>query len=137
MPHKKMIWKAFERAGVLESEDEKIKEFLAFLKNTPASCWIEVIPEFREHHEACFDTIVPILAEMDDPLIQSVLVKHADMAHPRERALVRKMADTVDPDRHPALIKQMSRLNDTSVTRRLQQRRLPKKFAPLITKSQT
>jgi len=132
-----MIWEAFERAGVLESKDQKVQAFVSFLKNTPASCWIEVIPEFRKHHEACFDAIVPILAEMDDPLIQSVLVKHADMTQPRERAVIRKMADTVDPDRHPALIKQMSRLNDTSVTRRLQQRRLPGKFAPFITKPQT
>ena len=134
MPYKKMVWKAFERAGVLDSKDKKTQAFLAFLKNSPASCWIEVIPEFRKHHQACFDTIVPVLAEMNDPLIQSVLVKHADMTQPRERAVIRKLADTVDPERHPALVKQLVRLKDTSVTRRLQHRRLPDALATVIHK---
>ncbi|VFQ46336.1 hypothetical protein [Desulfoluna butyratoxydans] len=134
MPQKKLIWKAFERAGILDSRDEKILKFLDFLKHTPASCWIEVIPEFRKDHEACFDAIVPVLVEIDDPLIQSVLVKHADMSQPRERALVRKMADTVDPERHPTLIKQLARFNDPETSRRLQRRNLPAPLASLISK---
>lgn len=125
MSHKKMIWKEFKRAGILDSQDEKVRDFVQYLKGCGARCWEEIIPEFKTKYYDCFDAIVPTLAEMDDPLIQMVLVDHADMSKPKEKALVEQMAQKVNPERNPVLIKRMANFKVANVTTILKNRTLP------------
>lgn len=125
MSHRKLIWKEFKRAGIIDSQDARIQEFVEYLRNKPESCWIDIIPEFREKFYDCFDTIVPALAGIDDPLIQMVLLENADATKPKERAVLEKMAKEVDPEKNPVTVKRIAGLNIGSVTKELKKRTLP------------
>jgi hypothetical protein len=125
MSHKKMIWKEFKRAGVMDSQDEKVQGFLQYLKGCPENCWEQIIPEFKEKYYDCFDTIVPVLAQMNDSLIQLVLARHADASKPKERDLLVKMAKEVDAEKNPVLLKRIAGLKISSVTNELKKRTLP------------
>jgi len=125
MSHKKMIWKEFQRAGILDSQDEKVQGFVQYLRNCRESCWEQIIPEFKEKYYDCFDTVVPVLAGMNDSLIQLVLARHADASKPKERDLLVKMAKEVDAEKNPLLLKRIAALKITSVTNELKKRTLP------------
>ena len=128
MSHKKMIWKEFQRTGILDSKDEKVQGFLQYLRDCPANCWEQIIPEFKEKYYDCFDTIVPVLARMNDPLIQLVLAQHADASKPKERELLVTMAKEVDVEKNPVLLKRIAALKITTVTNELRKRTLPDKL---------
>jgi len=125
MSHKKMIWKEFQRTGILDSPDEKVQGFLQYLRSCRQSCWEQIIPEFKEKYYDCFDTIVPVLARMNDPLIQLVLARHADASKPKERELLVTMAREADADKNPVLLKRIAALKITTVTNELKKRALP------------
>jgi hypothetical protein len=128
MSHKKMIWKEFQRTGILNSPDEKVQSFVQYLRNCRENCWEQIIPEFKEKYYDCFDTIVPVLARMNDPLIQLVLARHADASKPKERELLVTMAKEVDAEKNPVLLKRISALKITAVTNELKKRALPDKL---------
>ncbi|MEW6519549.1 MAG: hypothetical protein AB1461_09065 [Thermodesulfobacteriota bacterium] len=125
MSHKKMIWKEFQRTGILDSKDEKVQGFLQYLRSCRQSCWEQIIPEFKTKYYDCFDTIVPVLAQMNDPLIQLVLARHADASKPKERDLLIKMAREADAEKNPVLLKRIAALKITNVTNELKKRTLP------------
>ncbi|MBI5559213.1 MAG: hypothetical protein HY885_16440 [Deltaproteobacteria bacterium] len=128
MSHKKMIWKEFQRAGILDSPDEKVQGFVRYLRECKEGCWEQIIPEFKGKYYDCFDTIVPVLARMNDPLIQLVLAQHADPGMPKERELLVKMAREADAEKNPVLLKRIAALKIASVTTELRKRSLPEKL---------
>ena len=132
MNYKKIIWKKFQQAGVLDSQDSKVQEFVQFLRTSPAKCWEDVIPEFREKFYDCFDTVVPRLAEIDDPVIQLTLAKNVDKRRPKEKALLEKMAEDVDADRNPVLIKKIAGFKIAKVNTVLKSRFLPAELKKYI-----
>ncbi|MFH1217114.1 MAG: hypothetical protein V1706_11500 [Pseudomonadota bacterium] len=125
MSHKQLIWKEFKRAGVLDSTDKKVQEFLQYMKGCRQGCWEQIIPEFKAKYYDCFDTIVPVLAGMDDALIQMILAKHADAGKPKEKAMLEKMAKEVDVEKNPVLLKRIAGLKISSVDNELKKRTLP------------
>jgi hypothetical protein len=133
MSHRKLIWRQFKTAGILDSQDARVQEFVQYLQTNPAKCWAEIIPEFREKFYDCFDTIVPRLAEINDPLIQTVLVNNVDASKPKEAALLEKMAGEVDSDKNPVALKRIAGLKIPSVSRALKRRTLPEGIMKYVT----
>lgn len=132
MSHKKMIWKEFQRTGILDSPDEKVQGFVQYLRECKDGCWAQIIPEFKEKYYDCFDTIVPVLAGMNDPLIQLILARHADADKPKEKALLVKMAKEVDAEKNPVLLKRIAGLKISGVDNELKKRTLPEKLRKYV-----
>ena len=128
MHQKGLFWRAITKAGLGDSQDPHIQEFLQFVRHRPWVCWDEIVPEFREKYYDCFDALVPMLAEVDDPLLRRNLLKYADPEAPKERQILVKMAEGTDPEKDEVSIKKLADLNLGDVNRVLRRRTLPERL---------
>ncbi|MCZ6673540.1 MAG: hypothetical protein O7C75_11460 [Verrucomicrobia bacterium] len=134
MLQRKRVWKILKKAGVLDSDDSRIKEFVQFFHENPEKCWEEIVPQFRKKFYDCFDAVVPPLLEVDDTLIRTLFINYADLKKPKERALLGKIAEQIDPSQDPVSIKRLAKLNSTAINKVLSRRSLPDELQKYLKK---
>lgn len=132
MSKKALILQSLKEAGVLDSDDEKIKAFIVDLRERRGDSWRTVFSDFREKFYECFDDVVPAISEIDDPLIRLALIHFLDASQPKERKLLEKFAAEIVPEQEPIAIKHLARKNVPQVNTLLARRSLPETLSKYL-----
>lgn len=131
MSQRQLVWRALAEAGVLESHDPKVQEFVRLLRERRDLCWGDVATEFRSKYYDVFEKLIPALEKSDDPFIRNMLIKHADPERPRERQLLKTLATNTDFERDVLAAQQLAQINVKEVETVLK-KRLPGGVAALV-----
>src|SRR2546428_261316 len=87
MHQKDAIKEAWRAAGLYDSKDAKLQEFLRRLDTHPLECWPELIDEIRRNYpEYKRQVVEPILAT-GDKLLRLNLIPNAAFTKPAEAAI--------------------------------------------------
>ena len=96
MNQRRLVWKAFKDAGLLDSEDPRVQEVVEHVRSNPDRCWTDFVSDFREDYYDTFDTVIGALEDSNDPMIRNSLIKFADAKQPKEQQLLTKIANEAD-----------------------------------------
>lgn len=99
MSQRRLFWRALQQAGVLESEDPRVQEFVTMVRESPDLCWPDLVAEFRSTYYDVYQKLVPALEASEDPFIRNMLIRYADPEQPQERKMLRELANTTDFER--------------------------------------
>lgn len=93
---------AWAEAGLYESKDPKLREFLKRFDEAPADCWPQVAETVRALFPEHIEKLVLPLWKTGDKLLRVNILKFADLESKGERALIAKLVPGLDPveDRH-------------------------------------
>ncbi len=101
MNQRRLVWRALKEAGVVDSDDPKVQDFLQHMRNNPARCWADLVSDFRAKHYDIFDKVVPALQSFQDPAIRNALIKFCSSSKAKEKQLLTKIASDTDLDQDP------------------------------------
>ena len=98
MSQRRLVLHALRDAGLLESGDPRVQEFVRLVREHRELCWRDLVSEFREKYDDIADRLLPALERSGDPLIRNMLIQYADPERPKERQMLAKIARDTDLD---------------------------------------
>jgi hypothetical protein len=122
MNQRRLVWRAFKEAGLLDSDDPRVQEVIRHVRDNPKRCWTDFVSDFRENYYDTFDKIAAALEQSNDPMIRNALIRFADTKQPKEQQLLVRIASNTDFEQDQVAAKRLGRLKIKQVEEALKRR---------------
>lgn len=105
MHQKDAIKEAWRAAGLYESRDAKLQEFLHRLDAAPFECWPEFVDEVRRNYPEYKRQVVEPIVNSGDKILRLSLIRNADFTKRDEAAIAARFVARADPVKDQAELK--------------------------------
>jgi len=99
MHQRDLVRKAWAEAGLYDTKDAKLKQFLKHVDDTPLDCWPELIELARTKYPEYLEKLVTPIWNIGDKLLRLNLIRNSELTQPNEKKLARKLARQLRPER--------------------------------------
>lgn len=123
MNQRRLVLQALRDAGLHESADPRVREFVGLLREHSELCWTDLVGRFRTEYYDIYDAVIPALEASSDPLIRNMLIRHADPERPKERQMLTQLARATDFEQDSLAAEQLSGLHIGEIDEIVRRRR--------------
>lgn len=98
MYQRDLVRKAWADAGLYDTKDIKLQQFLKHVEETPLDCWPELVELVRTQYPEYLDRLVTPIWNTGDKLLRLNLIRNAEPSQPDERKMVQKLVRQLRPE---------------------------------------
>ena len=128
----------WEEAGLKQSQNKHVRDFIKFVENNPRQDWSIYIEHCRKKHPSAIKELLPPLLACDDRLIVTNVLRLSDFKKTSERDLAKKFAKEADPGKHAYALTLLAKTGTPSIKEELvgRQAALPAHIKQLLKENQ-
>jgi len=97
MHQRDLVRKAWAEAGLYDTKDAKLQQFLKHIDKTPLDCWPELVELVRTQYPEYLEELVMPLWEVGDKLLRLNLLRNAELSQPAEKNIAQKLVRQLHP----------------------------------------
>src|SRR5258705_11402882 len=98
MYQRDLVRKAWADAGLYDTKDAKLQEFLKHVDDKPLDCWPELVELVRTQYPEYLEKLVTPIWNIEDKLLRLNLIRKADLSQPEEKKIAQKFLRQLRPE---------------------------------------